>query len=183
MQNFQFLASSLETLFPKCFYVTGICLTNGPLTPTNVWFSFDKNRTCYSEVQLRPETVLVDVYVRKFFMENFSFSWFFSFHCIRLPEIATLCTFLKLEQNYCLRLHRVFHKPASVLVNTNFSVSGGVQRDRNSTVFLNCVTSSRTPLQRCLCWTVSCFRCGTLFCSHKNQRQLKGASAVTIFVL
>jgi len=64
-----------------------------------------------------------------------------------MPEIATLCTFPKLEQSYCLWLHTVFHKPASILVNTSLSVSSGVQRDRDSTVFLNCVTRSRASLQ------------------------------------
>lgn len=63
-----------------------------------------------------------------------------------MTEIATLCTFPKLEQNYCLELHRVFHKPVSVFVNTNFSVSSGFQRNRDSTVSMNCVTKSRAPL-------------------------------------
>lgn len=30
-----------------------------------------------------------------------------------VPEITTLCTFPKLEQNYSLLLHSIFHKPAS----------------------------------------------------------------------
>lgn len=96
-QIFQFHPSSPEFHFPKCFYVTGIWLTNGPLTPMNVWFPLDKNRTCYSEVQLRPKTVLVDrhvlkLYVHSFHMENFSFSQFFGFHCIRLCQRLLPCT-------------------------------------------------------------------------------------------
>lgn len=51
-----------------------------------------------------------------------------------VPEITTLCTFPKLEQNYCLLLYSIFHKPASVFVNTSFSVSSGVQRDRDNAV-------------------------------------------------
>lgn len=86
-----------------------------------------------------------------------------------VPEIATLCTFPKLDQNYCLQLHRVFHKPASVFVNTNFSVSSGFQRNRDSTVFLSCVTKSRAPLRGLLDKTITCCHDGTLTCSHNYQ--------------
>lgn len=146
MHIFWFVSSSSELLFPKCFYVTGICLTNGPLTP-GIYVSLLIKTGCAT---LRPESALVDDHASELYIHFFLHGELFIIPQISLhkaaPEIATLCTFPKLEQNYCLQLHRAFHKPASVFVNTHFSVCSGFQRNRASTVSVSCVTKSRAPL-------------------------------------
>lgn len=146
--SFQFIRTS----FPQVFLCNWHLLNKWAFDPRNICFPFDKNRLCYSVVQQRPESALVDDHALELYIHIFLHGELFLFIIPQIslhkaaPEIATLCTFPKLEQNYCLQLHRVFHKPASVFVNTHFSVCSEFQRNRASTVSVSCVTKSRAPL-------------------------------------